>query len=351
MAAFRLHENFNKIYISEWISLENIVAHDFGKKYLTQMKSGESDECEDKEWEECVDKCTSNITSTDKNICVSRNRIKRFTTEKELANKITGKNRQKYKLVDSEFLSSDMTIYYLVFISEETNHIYVLFPTGRAFCRNEDDYDCNNELHNPKINQFLNGLITKLLRDHNRDSKIVICGHSMGCVLALHTAMLLKTRDEAFFHSRVVVVGSGPFKYSDVDLKTRWFYNLSNIKIFVFVRINSAEMYGKKQSAYIDSIVSKPIGPTEVKFNYEPLTYISKDGVEVNDSDYDFVINKNTAFNRTIHSWKNYYSALEKYIETVATKKSKSRSPGKRTSSKSRSPGKRTSSKSRSPGK
>jgi hypothetical protein len=296
----------DEVYIKEWLALQNIVTHKYGKKYLE--KSNETDECEQWPNDICNKKIDCDIykSETQNSIkCVSKSRIKHFMSS-DVSPRIIGKNQQYYKLISSvkfngtiHYKNNVVNIYYYMFLSEETNHIYILFPTGYIFDKNY--IETNNDLK-----KFINDLRDKILNHQMKpNQKIIICGHSLGCVLSLYTAMALKAKNEDFFNSNIIIIGSAPFKYS----KNEDFNYLTNVKIFAI---------GLKleNTVYVDCFLYK--GPDGLN-NYKPLTYIIQTGSSLDT--YETYIDEieiipvpivSNDYCEMYHNWKNYYDFLIK---------------------------------------
>lgn len=301
----------DEVYIKEWLALQNIVTHKYGKKYLE--KSNGQDECEQWTNDICNKKIDCDIyeSETQNSIkCVSKSRIKHFMSS-DVSPRIIGKNQQYYKLISTvkfngtiHYKDNIVNIYYYMFLSEETNHIYILFPTGYIF--DENYIETNNELK-----KFINDLRDKILNHQMKpNQKIIICGHSLGCVLSLYTAMALKDKNKDFFNSNIIIIGSAPFKYS----KNEDFNYLTNVKIFAI---------GLKleNTVYVDCFLYK--GPNGLN-NYKPLTYIIQTGsnldtyetyideIKDNETDITPVPIMNNDYCEMYHNWKNYYDFLIK---------------------------------------
>jgi hypothetical protein len=289
-------------YIKEWLALENIVTKPFNKRYLEPLLPDTKDKCLEEIDKVCElrnnNNCKIYITTTNDQLCVTKTRIKSFQAT-ETAPLIVGKNRKSYRLMSTVKFDENIDsaeIYYYIFLSLSTNNIYILFPTGVVFT--------NDEFKNIKLKSFLQQLINEILKeDLSSDQKIIICGHSMGCVLSLYTGIIIQQTDENFFNSKIIIIGSAPFKYSNDSLFT--FSYLHNVKIFAFCII-------KENEAFIDCFVVQ--GPNN--FNYNPLTYFTKDYKDNNSYLIDdintytlFALQEGCDF---IHSWENYYSVLTK---------------------------------------
>lgn len=110
-------------------------------------------------------------------------------------------------------IDDNIEMFYRIFKSGVSKNIYILFSSGLVI----DVRIFANELYDllEKIN---------LYSDYNR---IVIGGHSMGCMIALQFANIIYKDNKHFFEDKCAVLGSGPYK--------GYFYDdpLPNTKIFV----------------------------------------------------------------------------------------------------------------------
>ena len=290
-------------HIREWLALQNIVTKKFNQSFLEPLLPDTIDKCTNEETDKpCKDRNNKNCqiytsSSTDKDSCVTKRRIKRFETT-EVSPIIVGKNGKSYTLMRTVKFHKridNMEIYYYIFLSRSTNNIYILFPTGIVFTK--------DEFQNTELKYFLQNLINEILQEDLRSGeKIIICGHSMGCVLSLYTGMMIQETHKDFFDSNIIIIGSAPFKYSNDSLFT--FSDLPNVKIYVFCQIDG-------NSASIDCYVFG--GPN--KFNYNPLTYFTSDdnynGELIDDINKYSISYKYSKMCGYMHEWKNYYSALQ----------------------------------------
>jgi hypothetical protein len=239
---------------------------------------------------------------------------------------LIGKNKQQYRLVETNrmeplviggnivipkstnkfpFLEiknsisslNKTEIYYYIFFSITSKNIYVLFSSGIVF--NEI------ELELVKAN-FLNHLVDIIQKTRlNKKQKIIVCGHSMGCVLSLCTATMIREIDQSFFDSTIMVIGSAPFKYSNTK-DTMELRRLPNIKVFVYCLIRKIPDT-ENAKAFIDCYVVK--GPTEYS-NYEPITYITDDRLVDDIDTYEKIYKYPVAACQFRHTWENYYYSL-----------------------------------------
>ena len=116
-------------------------------------------------------------------------------------------------------------------VSYEVNRIYahvfnwdgmiaVGFPVGIPLRR---DF-----LYSTPMKHFFTNILTYIMKF---EENAVFCGHSMGCALALHAALIAFELDPAWFAQKLVVVGSGSTPtLREEDAKK--FINLPNIRLF-----------------------------------------------------------------------------------------------------------------------
>jgi hypothetical protein len=287
------------------LALENIVTKEFNQKYLEPLLPNTTDICS----KDVNEPCGENKESTTKNCetyksstsdtktCVTKTRIKyiKRLEATEIAPIINAENGKSYKLVATVKLSTDIQftqIYYYIFLSQ-ANNIFILFPTGVVFV--EDEFKINTELKS-----FLQTLIQQILKEKkaNRGAKVIICGHSMGCVLSLYTGIMLQEQDKEFFNSNIIIIGSAPFSYANSSIN---FSNLPNVKVFVYAMKDT-----EKKNIYIDCFVDKG-RPT--KLNYTPLTFFEDDGVIDNIQDYQLIPTPHPLCDK-MHNWVTYYFHL-----------------------------------------
>ena len=336
-------------YIKEWLALENIVTKPYEQKFLEPLHQNSNDECLKN-----TDNCNSNdctvyeSSSKNEKMCVSKTRIKNFNTQGII---ITGKNNEKYQLLMSNSIdptlilndvSSKLEVYYYIYLSLSTNNIYVLFPTGMI---------AHINYLNINTNDFFKNLVDKIFNlnnvKYNDTKKIIISGHSMGCVLSLCLANLIKQRDEVFFKTNIIIIGSAPYNYyvnnaksdqncdiennnlkdpklplfaqkilndaknkkhneNQIGIQLQNLENLNNsknIKIFAYCFIEN-------NNAYVDCYINENFGS-----NYNPLTYINQYGelVDINKNKYNINYYEfGTKTCNDAHQWDNYYKQLIK---------------------------------------
>ena len=161
--------------------------------------------------------------------------------------------------------------------------------------------------------RLLDPLVHKLKSKITGDTKkIVLCGHSFGCVLALRTGKLFQNTYEDIFNTNIIIVGSAPFKHSN-DLLYSFSY-LHNVKIF----IHTTTYELTPSVIFIDCFANRG----DSKTHYQPVTYINTHIDKENKHSYTFKTDNDTHYvhdyissNQTCqeyHSWDNYYKVLSK---------------------------------------
>ena len=303
-------------YIKEWMAIQNIVSdREFGKRYLEKLPAGTRDACTESRLL-CLDprhsECSFYQSSTGHKTCVRRTRIKLFKAN-NLAHKLFGKNKQAYKIVDSKLLQDSWKlwgeplpkhlpdIYYYVYISESTSHIYVNFSTGRALSQRVNLY--------AQINEFLGHLIDDIRSQTLAiGQKVVLCGHSFGCVLALYTGILIFNEDREFFDTHIIIVGSAPFKFYN-DLGD--FKDLTNVKVFALYTYPETSKPETGADGEVDSFITT--GPSYA-VNYKTMIFLNAaddDGGVITQS---AIKGKIFRENVHLHDWNKYYETLKNTI-------------------------------------
>lgn len=298
--------------IRGWLALFSISATAKNKKNILRfLKTGEHDDCAETPPEKCGevddDVCAPYTNSKNEKTCVTRKRIEPF----EAGVEVIGKDEKHYTLLQKNFVKIGDTvggvyvsyrIFYNIFQSiENPDKMYVIFPTGDTFKSNVLKY-------NKKLNRFLNELVELLIGyiAKNKKQQIILCGHSMGCVVAIFAGMRLRDRSHALFKKHIKVVGSGAFKCLDGGSK---FSGLENVKIFMlFVKSDG----GDGDDIMVDYFANAGYMPQ----NYKPLTMIAfETGSET--AAVSFEMNNKKTYNyltkaesEVLHQWVHYYKIL-----------------------------------------
>lgn len=366
-----------KGYISEWVSIQNIVSNKkYDKEFLEPLSQNEIDDCKEKQIEQCEtdQRCKIYTNSKDIQKCVKKDRIKKFKNKNTI---IRGKNGVLYNCLDAKkleipnsellaLLTTDKTnqynthvklmryTYYYVLKSENTNNIYILFPTGGRL----------DIIDNIIVTDFLNKLIEDIIQKYENYNKIILAGHSFGCALALYTGMILKKKYQEVFDTKCIVLGSGTYKFiKNEDYLS--FQNISNVKIFALAldlnpmvvdtfldyppiyidHSNDASYERYSPITFLDFTI---FCTNDKKYHSEKNTII--ENIDLNDympnTEYaDFLRNpgvvelnpydefikksfKDTDLSIFLHSWSNYFKCLSRLVNLDIDIQNKSKSIG-----------------------
>ena len=182
--------------------------------------------------------------STGKDICVSKSRRSAFEGT-ELAKPLTGSLGNKFKILASlPFTTKDKRytklIYTQILVTDtaisgprrpENTDMYIGFPCGIIM-------DMNLLWDNQDFTDYLELIFYNYIGEFSHEAnKVILFGHSMGCVLALRFAYYIFKTHPIFFRDRCIVVGSGPHCWIpkpslNLDFDET-FTDLVNIEIFV----------------------------------------------------------------------------------------------------------------------
>lgn len=232
--------------LEAWIYVQNVLCKDyeiensvlhtfkFGQRYYTLPMNG-YDECEkySDNQKKCQDlshcvyyKKTSDISEPDGK-CVNKTRLKLFG---EVGTVIDALHNPElhYTFLSTELLDFFDSYYYIMRChntADKTQYLLVGFSTGNVIT----NFDILNEIESSKYES----LYTYIQSDTKvADHKIILCGHSLGCVMALRFGQFVRKRDVRFFDERCIVVGSSPFKC--LTQSERMTYSqLPNVHIFM----------------------------------------------------------------------------------------------------------------------
>ncbi len=273
--------------------------------------------------------CHRYLSSKNDQLCVAKSR-KRVFEGTELASPLQGKSGDKFKILDTiPFLMSDeryrKTIYAQWIVTDETNNptninknpdAYLGFPCGLVI-------DMNFLWDSQDFTDYLKLLYDNYLQKYRDDyGKVIIFGHSMGCVLALRFSYYIYLKDPSFFHKKCLVLGSGPHTWIpkpslDIPFDTNFMYR-PNIKIFITGILDYEDDDEDDESPiFIDVIVKNRIDfslPDKTikninKFGlYYPMTVLDTTNASIS----DLQITEATKYSRApnIHDWKTYYKCL-----------------------------------------
>jgi hypothetical protein len=278
--------------LNEWVGIENIATLSFDHERILPDPEYR-DTCTARTID-CLDdkRCKIHIKSDDSEICIDKKRISDFRTKNIT---ISGKSGAQFKVIDSGkptrswegyltgIQDEDVDYWYQILETETTK--YVLFPTGES----------SNILKKPNIQKFLKTLCDKLIKSN---TSYCLCGHSMGCVLALNLALLIYEKNPAYFLKKITVIGSGPFRWLSEERRGT-FDDLPNVFVFVLI-----------DDGYVDWFFqNEPSGET-TNGHYLPYYLLDSQGSFTKMSDIDIESNKNTKIQNDIHLWGNYYGAF-----------------------------------------
>ncbi len=272
--------------------------------------------------------------SQEKYKCVAKSRLKSFEGS-ELSHSFTGYYGDTFKILDTiPFITKDERYKQLIYAQiiyttndDKTKDLYIGFPCGIVI-------DMNLLWYNKDFQDFMTLIYHKyllLLKDEYH--KAVLCGHSMGCVIALRFAYYLSKIDRGFFDSQCLVIGSGPHCWIpnpslNLDFDNT-FHDLPNIQIYVtgFYEDDSdsdsdSDDKDKTRNLYLDAIVKN-----RVKINtripeiknikqyslYYPMILLDTDNQGFN----ELKIYQRDKYRVTfdIHSWEDYVSHLSHFVK------------------------------------
>jgi surface protein len=290
-------------WIREWISIENIVTKEYD---YPRILEDPDDRCEKIPIDRCPAEETCEVYKSEKReLCIRKDRRGTFRTGPPIQTK-----SGKFRIIESKKYGS---LYYQM-VESETNQTYVLFPTG-------DVYDVMIEA----TQSFLNELADRLI---STGYSYCLCGHSMGCVLSLNLGLLIHQKNPGYFKSKIVVLGSGPFKWlpPTVDFK-----DLENVFVFVYC---SQYSYPEKQVMVIDGFIVKGNAAYGHYLPYYMMydEYIGDKPKGIHLHKYDVPYDKQfsrffsipTTFKEDQvgrHSWENYHNAFERLFKPSGGKR------------------------------
>lgn len=216
-------------------------------------------------------------------------------------------NRLLYKLIDTQSIEykllDDMKLEIKIFIFREirTNNIYFVFGPG---------IECvKDELYNKRINHIIYYIrsIIKMYVRNNRDQKIILCGHSFGCVLSQLVALKsIKREGKEFVKKHIWLLGSGSFRW--LRPKDKELYETTmNEKYIIFG-------YGNKSyNNYYMSLININLLQTRI--------FVLRDGIEsseyenkVTSSDIARISEYLIPIKTSAHKWEIYLRELKKYF-------------------------------------
>ena len=264
--------------------------------------------------------------------CVNKARIKYFEGG-ELAQKITGRNGDEFKILgtipygghdgeDTDFGQIGYSTIYCNILSDG-NNLYILFNCGSVF----DSSELWSEDDQSPFIKYLDMLFNELEKNgfyDNQGAKLILCGHSMGCVLACRFAYFIKEKNNDFFNNQCIVIGSAPFRWLPEE-KAKNFNNLDNVCIFI-----ASDRFGKHlmtdPSLSTDSpILSSNFESSAIhdKINENFTTYLPMFNLINNKKEKRFEITKineiptadlaDGPVGEFIHMWSNYFKLFSSF--------------------------------------
>ena len=244
--------------------------------------------------------------SKKKDICAAKSRRKAFEGT-ELSHTITGAFNIQFKILSTvPFTTKDVrykqTIYTQILSNENNgiNDLYIAFPCGVVM-------DMNMLWENQDYLNYLEELYQKYILEYSASyHKVVIVGHSMGCVLALRFAYHIFKRNRSFFDERCIVLGSGGHCWiPKKSLGTTFdesFNNLPNIQVF----ITGYNLLDKKEnkSKLLDDSDSSDDDKSDINYRVD---FIVKNLINISRPD-DSILN--------IKKYRVYYPMILLNIDT-----------------------------------
>lgn len=309
------NENENVVadkYVNIWIEIENILC----RNWFTEREFAEymeNDNCEKLTLDACNFPCKLYYSQSKKQkFCYNQDRIKIYGAPLELDS--------RYCKIHYKFLS---TLAYREDIDKQKSekgisvviycHIMSTILNGKnvfIIGFNCGEFELNmNSLYDEDFENYLSSILMQitLLNNSNSYNKMLICGHSMGCMLALRFSLYLYKNHKDFFLKKCICIGSGQTRTIKKNYITDNFTNLPNIKIFISTKIfPELAAPGSDAPEYADFIYY-------VQHNLDFAHYYpvySLDGQII--PDQDFMDKKYAPWGRVeLHNWKeSYYSKL-----------------------------------------
>jgi len=315
-----------KKYIKKWVSIENIVCRhgdnpplDIGNKVGFRSFIDDSnwkgkrdeennviDSCEKIDLDNCEknDRCKIYKSSKGEK-CINASRIK-FFEGNELAQKITGKFGDKFKLYYTiPFNLDDIKISLYCHILVNNNDIYVLFNCGKIFD--------SNALYKQEFIEYLNKLFSKIMK--YKFNKLILCGYSMGCVLALRFGYFIFKNFKNTFFNKCLIIGAAPFKWMPKDEKE--FNNLPNVFIFINKLFGYDRILIENENNEKNFNLNLPLYVLQYEFNEDAETKAKKKKVvfsikKIIELPEDHCSKRNFDI---CHNWTSYFDGFVKALK------------------------------------
>ena len=121
------------------------------------------------------------------------------------------------------------------------------------------------EAYETKLGAILTYL--KTLTSEGTLKKIILCGHSMGCVTASIFGYYIFRNDKNYFNNKCIIIGSGPFRWLDTDTDKELYKEFTTSRnVFIFiVRITMGE--------YLD-LYDRILDKAENNYSHFPKMYV-----------------------------------------------------------------------------
>lgn len=214
---------------------------------------------------------------------------------------------QSFKIIDIMVLREYFNIKtYFISIKEK---LYLLFNCGKVI-----DFETND--YSYIISNLFPELQRKLLNYEENYSKIIIAGHSMGCVFTLKFAEYLQKEYLKQFNN-YLFLGSG--QYCCLD-QNNCILNGSNIYIFITYYTD----IDKNNKYYDPYLFLQSNHDTKIRINYYPLIALEiimiDDTMEQKYNGNFIIINENipkqrhTSFANNLHKWTTYLNCFNSLI-------------------------------------
>ena len=217
-------------------------------------------------------------------------------------------NRLLYQLIHIKnikiiFPDIDFDTKIFIFREVDTDNIYFIFGPG---------IECNQgELYGSQINNIVYSIIS-IIKTYVRDTsqKIILCGHSFGCVLSQLVALkLIKFKGKKFVKKHIWLLGSGSFRWlrpKDKEL----YEKIMNRRYIIFGYGNA------NYNNYYMSLININLLQTRI--------FVLRDGRDgrecseyenkVTRNDIARILEYNMSKRISAHKWETYLRELKKYF-------------------------------------
>jgi len=311
-------------YIQKYTGIANFLCKE--DKMFLDISSDGNDNCALIYTKEPCD-ADDNCTWYKEKKCVNDNRIKTFGAKDGV--EIVGKFGDKYISQEttefhtfSEGWRNIFPSVYNFLYSEKD--LYIIFNCGGVFDPSQlyEEEDDSDSVHNKFKELYEKIKADKTIKDEN---KIILCGHSMGSVVACAFGLWLFKNQKKFFEEKCFLVGSGSFRWLPTNDK-KLFTNLNNVFIF---HTSLTETIAEKTAYNLDPFANKPKKEDTTEFSlYFPVLALGGEIVDDEDDDsyYYNATGKLKTFTKEeelkyasgrwsiIHDWESYFNSLKKYF-------------------------------------